>query len=74
MIEPKQLDTLLHPQFDAAALKAADANRQGLWPLLRALPAVKIVFTAEDAEGMVEDEAKKVVLVRLETSPRTSRA
>ncbi|MBQ7760955.1 MAG: pyruvate, phosphate dikinase [Clostridia bacterium] len=67
MLDPKQLDALLHPQFDAKALKAAK-------PVASALPASpgaacgKIVFTAEDA---VEEGKKgeKVVLVRLETSP-----
>ena len=67
MIDPRNLDTLLHPQFDAAALKAAT-------PMAKALGASpgaacgKIVFTAEDA---VEWNARgeKVVLVRLETSP-----
>ncbi len=67
MIDPKQLDALLHPQFDAKALKAAK-------PVASALPASpgaacgKVVFTAEDA---VEEGKKgeKVILVRLETSP-----
>ena len=67
MIEPRNLDTLLHPQFDAAALKAAE-------PMGKALPASpgaacgKIVFTAEDAKEWAE-KGEKVVLVRLETSP-----
>jgi len=67
MIDPRNLDTLLHPQFDAAAMKAAT-------PLARALAASpgaacgKIVFTAEDAKGWAE-RGEKVVLVRLETSP-----
>ena len=67
MIEPRTLDTLLHPQFDAAALKAAQ-------PVGRALAASpgaacgKIVFTAEDAKAWA-DRGEKVVLVRLETSP-----
>ena len=66
-IEPKQLDALLHPQFDAAALKKAK-------PLAKALPASpgaacgKVVFTAEDAKSWAERK-EKVVLVRLETSP-----
>ena len=68
-VEPKQLDTLLHPQFDAAALKAAEAIGKGL----AASPGSacgRVVFSAEDAEEKVKDEAwKKVVLVRLETSP-----
>ena len=67
MIDPRTLDTLLHPQFDAAALKAAQ-------PVGRALAASpgaacgKIVFTAEDAKAWA-DRGEKVVLVRLETSP-----
>ena len=67
MIEPRTLDTLLHPQFDAKALKAAK-------PIGRALAASpgaacgKIVFTAEDAKAWA-DRGEKVVLVRLETSP-----
>ena len=69
MIDPRNLDTLLHPQFDAAALKAAEAIGKGL----AASPGSacgRVVFSAEDAEEKVKDEAwKKVVLVRLETSP-----
>ncbi|MGM9578752.1 MAG: pyruvate, phosphate dikinase, partial [Evtepia sp.] len=67
MIEPRTLDTLLHPQFDAKVLKAAQ-------PVGRALAASpgaacgKIVFTAEDAKAWA-DRGEKVVLVRLETSP-----
>ncbi len=67
MIDPKQLDALLHPQFDTKALKAAT-------PIGSALPASpgaacgKIVFTAEDAVKLGE-KGEKVVLVRLETSP-----
>ena len=67
MIEPRTLDTLLHPQFDAKALKAAT-------PLAKALAASpgaacgRIVFTAEDAKEWNE-KGEKVVLVRLETSP-----
>ncbi len=68
-VEPKQLDTLLHPQFDAAALKAAEVVGKGL----AASPGSacgQIVFTAEEAEEKVKSgEMKKVVLVRLETSP-----
>lgn len=68
-VEPKQLDTLLHPQFDAAALKAAEAVGKGL----AASPGSacgRVVFSAEDAEEMVKNpDWKKVVLVRLETSP-----
>ena len=67
MIDPRNLDTLVHPQFDAAALKASK-------PLARALAASpgaacgKIVFTAEDAKEWAA-KGEKVVLVRLETSP-----
>ena len=68
MIDPKQLDALLHPQFDAKALKAAK-------PIGSALPASpgaacgKVVFTAEDATEWVTKKGEKVILVRLETSP-----
>ncbi len=67
MIDPRNLDTLLHPQFDAKALKAATPMGKGLGASPGAACG-KIVFTAEDA---VEWNAKgeKVVLVRLETSP-----
>ncbi|MDY3929842.1 MAG: pyruvate, phosphate dikinase [Clostridia bacterium] len=67
MIDPRNLDTLLHPQFDAKALKAAE-------PLAKALGASpgaacgKIVFTADDAKEWAA-RGEKVVLVRLETSP-----
>jgi len=67
MIEPKQLDALLHPQFDAAALKKAKPIAKGL-PASPGAACGKIVFTAEDAvkEGQ---KGEKVILVRLETSP-----
>ena len=67
MIDPRNLDTLLHPQFDPAALKKAT-------PVASALPASpgaacgKVVFTAEDAKEWAE-RGEKVLLVRLETSP-----
>ncbi|MBE6671199.1 MAG: pyruvate, phosphate dikinase, partial [Ruminococcaceae bacterium] len=67
MIDPRNLDTLLHPQFDAKALKAAS-------PIGKALPASpgaacgKVVFTAEDAAEW-NARGEKVILVRLETSP-----
>ena len=67
MIDPRNLDTLLHPQFDAKALKDAE-------PMAKALAASpgaacgKIVFTAEDAKEW-NTKGEKVVLVRLETSP-----
>ena len=67
MIDPRNLDTLLHPQFDAKALKEAT-------PIGKALPASpgaacgKIVYSAEDAKAWAQ-RGEKVVLVRLETSP-----
>ena len=67
MIDPRNLDTLLHPQFDPKALKSTE-------PVGKALPASpgaacgKVVFTAEDAKAWVE-RGEKVILVRLETSP-----
>ena len=67
MIDPRNLDTLLHPQFDAAALKSTE-------PVAKALAASpgaacgKIVFTAEDAKAWAA-RGEKVILVRLETSP-----
>ena len=68
-VEPKQLDSLLHPQFDAAALKAAEVIGKGL----AASPGAacgQVVFSAEDAKECVENGSMpKVVLVRLETSP-----
>lgn len=67
MIDPRNLDTLLHPQFDAAALKAATPIGKGLGASPGAACG-QIVFTAEDAEAWNAD-GKKVVLVRLETSP-----
>ena len=67
MINPRNLDTLLHPQFDAAALKAATPIGKGLGASPGAACG-KIVFTAEDAENW-NAKGEKVVLVRLETSP-----
>ena len=68
-VEPKQLDTLLHPQFDAEALKRTDAIGKGL----AASPGSacgQVVFSAEEAEEAVKNKTMpKVVLVRLETSP-----
>ena len=67
MVDPKQLDALLHPQFDSSALKSAK-------PIGSALPASpgaacgQVVFTADDAVAF-HNEGKKVILVRLETSP-----
>ena len=67
MIDPRNLDTLLHPQFDAAALKAATPMGKGLGASPGAACG-KIVFTADDAEAW-NAKGEKVVLVRLETSP-----
>ena len=69
MVEPKQLDDLLHPQFDAQDLKAA--QKRVIAKGLAASPGAasgQVVFTAEDAKKWVE-KGKKVILVRLETSP-----
>ena len=67
MIDPRNLDTLLHPQFDAKALKAATPIGRGLGASPGAACG-QIVFSAEDAEAW-KKAGKKVVLVRLETSP-----
>ena len=67
MIDPRNLDTLLHPQFDAAAIKAATPIGKGLGASPGAACG-KIVFTADDAE-IWNERGEKVVLVRLETSP-----
>ncbi len=67
MIDPRNLDTLLHPQFDAKALKAATPMGKGLGASPGAACG-KVVFTAEDAEAW-KARGEKVVLVRLETSP-----
>ena len=67
MIDPRNLDTLLHPQFDVAALKAATPIGRGLGASPGAA-AGKVVFSAEDAEAWAA-RREKVVLVRLETSP-----
>ena len=67
MIDPRNLDTLLHPQFDAKALKAATPIGKGLGASPGAACG-KIVFTADDAVAWAE-KGEKVVLVRLETSP-----
>ena len=69
MIDPRNLDTLLHPQFSAAALKSAKPVGKGLGASPGAACG-KIVFTAEDAEKQgIGGAGEKVVLVRLETSP-----
>ncbi len=67
MIDPRNLDTLLHPQFDAKALKAANPAGKGLGASPGAVCG-KVVFTAEDAEEW-NNRGEKVILVRLETSP-----
>ncbi len=67
MIDPRNLDTLLHPQFDAAALKAATPLGKGLGASPGAACG-KVVFTADDAVAWKE-KGERVVLVRLETSP-----
>ena len=67
MIDPRNLDTLLHPQFDAAALKKAEAIGKGLGASPGAACG-KVVFTATDAEEWAA-RGEKVLLVRLETSP-----
>ena len=67
MIDPRNLDTLLHPQFDQAALKAATPSGKGLGASPGAACG-RIVFSAEDAEAWAS-RGEKVVLVRLETSP-----
>ena len=67
MIDPRNLDTLLHPQFDAKALKAAKPLGRGLGASPGAACG-KVVFSAEDAENW-KARGEKVVLVRLETSP-----
>ena len=67
MIDPRNLDTLLHPQFDAKALKAATPMGKGLGASPGAACG-QVVFSAEDAEAW-HNAGKKVVLVRLETSP-----
>ncbi len=67
MIDPRNLDTLLHPQFDTKALKASTPMGKGLGASPGAACG-QVVFTAEDAEAW-NNAGKKVVLVRLETSP-----
>ena len=67
MIDPRNLDTLLHPQFDAKAIKAATPMGKGLGASPGAACG-KVVFTADDAVAWAE-KGEKVVLVRLETSP-----
>jgi pyruvate,orthophosphate dikinase len=67
-VEPKQLDSLLHPNFDQAALKKAAVIAKGL-PASPGAATGKVFFKAEDAVEAFEKGEKKIVLVRLETSP-----
>ncbi|WP_461612667.1 pyruvate, phosphate dikinase [Clostridium sp. Marseille-QA1073] len=67
-VEPKQLDTLLHPNFDSVELKNANVIAKGL-PASPGAACGKVYFTAEDAKEAHESRGEKVVLVRLETSP-----
>lgn len=67
-VEPKQLDTLLHPNFDSVELKNANVIAKGL-PASPGAACGKVYFTAEDAKEAHESKGEKVVLVRLETSP-----
>ncbi|MDR0284545.1 MAG: pyruvate, phosphate dikinase [Propionibacteriaceae bacterium] len=68
MIDPKQIDALLHPQFDTAALKAAKPIGKGL-PASPGAATGQVVFTAEVATEWTVKQGKAVILVRLETSP-----
>jgi len=68
MIDPKQLDALLHPQFDAEALKQAKPIGQGL-PASPGAACGRAVFTADDATAWTTENGEAVILVRLETSP-----
>ncbi len=67
-VDPKQLDALLHPQFDTAALKAAAVIGKGL-PASPGAACGQVYFTADDATAAATKKGQKVVLVRLETSP-----
>ncbi|MDI3311981.1 MAG: pyruvate, phosphate dikinase [Thermoanaerobacterium sp.] len=67
-VDPKQLDQLLHPMFDAEALKAAKPIAKGL-PASPGAAAGKVYFTADDAVEAAKGRGEKVVLVRMETSP-----
>jgi pyruvate,orthophosphate dikinase len=68
MIDPKQIDALLHPQFDAAELKAAQPIGKGL-PASPGAATGQVVFTAEDATEWTTKKGAVVILVRLETTP-----
>jgi pyruvate,orthophosphate dikinase len=67
-VEPKQLDSLLHPNFDAKSLKAAKPIAKGL-PASPGAATGKVYFTAEDAAAAYANGEKQIILVRLETSP-----
>jgi len=67
-VDPKQLDALLHPQFDVAALKAAKAIGAGL-PASPGAACGQVYFTADDATKATVEKGQKVILVRQETSP-----
>lgn len=67
-VDPKQLDSLLHPTFEPKALKAAEVIAKGL-PASPGAACGKVYFTAEDAVQAHDERGEKVVLVRLETSP-----
>ena len=67
MLEPKQLDALLHPQFDAEAIKAAEPIGSGL-PASPGAACGQVVFTADDAKEWSVNKGARVILVRLETS------
>ena len=67
-VDPKQLDEVLHPQFDASALKSATPIGRGL-PASPGAAVGQVVFTAEDATSWTQDKQADVILVRLETSP-----
>ena len=67
-VDSKQLDALLHPQFNAAALKKATALTKGL-PASPGAACGKVYFTAEEATQAAKERGEKVILVRLETSP-----
>ncbi len=67
-VEPKQLDALLHPQFEPKALKAAEVIAKGL-PASPGAATGKVFFSAEDAVKAYEKGDKQIILVRLETSP-----
>ena len=68
MIDPKQLDALLHPQFDPEALKASTPIGQGL-PASPGAACGRAVFTADDATDWATQKHEEVILIRLETSP-----